>query len=567
MFIKELIIQKTKPNKEIIRKIEFNLTGLNLIVDETKDIPDQTGNSVGKTTVIKIIDLCLGASSVGCLYKDKDTKSENIDIKNLLERSRVEAELILTDNVNEFKITRPLYNRGKRKINDIVLSKDEYELKLKEILFNSKEDKPTLRQLIPRFIRIEEKQLDNIINYLPMTSNETYELINLFLLKVEDEKLLSKKNILEERRRHLNNKLDYFMKDENISSLDFLNQRKSIIDKELETLNIQRSKIDYVEIYKDEINKKSKVLEEIDLLNSEIDLLQFKSKMVKKSISELENDKFNIDTSKINEIYRQAKIYNYNLEKTFEDVVNFHNSMIDNRVKFIKSRLISVEKDIAEKVFYRDSLIKQKMELSLDLLDQGLLNNLEKVNSEIDSLNIEKGEILKSIKILKDINNSISIINSKIMDIDNEMINNSSYEKFEKFNEYFVYYSSKLYNEKYIFVYNKNWRNRKNESPFTVGNLKGNLGTGKKRGLIMAFDLAYLKYIDYYNIKAPHFIIHDKLENTHINQLRTIFELCSNINGQYIVPILKERVSSIDNDIIKQATVLELSEENKLFKI
>lgn len=83
----------------------------------------------------------------------------------------------------------------------------------------------------------------------------------------------------------------------------------------------------------------------------------------------------------------------------------------------------------------------------------------------------------------------------------------------------------------------------------------------------MAFDLAYLKYVDYYDIKAPHFIIHDKLENTHINQLRTIFELCANINGQYIVPILKERVSSIDNDIIKQATILELSEENKLFKI
>ena len=239
--------------------------------------------------------MCLGANSVGSLYKDKDTKSENIEVKNLLEDFKVEAELILTDKVNEFKITRPLYNRGKRKINDEVLNKDEYELKLKEILFNSIEDKPTLRQLIPRFIRIEEKQLDNIINYLTMTSNETYELINLFLLKVEDETLLSKKNILEERRRHLNNKLDYFMKDENISSLDFLNQRKSIIDKDLECLSKQRSKIDYVEIYKDEINKKSKVIEEIELLNSEIDLLQFKSNMIKKSISELENDKFNID--------------------------------------------------------------------------------------------------------------------------------------------------------------------------------------------------------------------------------------------------------------------------------
>ena len=567
MFIKELIVQKTKPQIEIIRRIKFNLTGLNLIVDDTKDVPEQTGNSVGKTTAIKIIDLCLGASNATSLYKDKDTKTENIEVKNLLEEYKVEANLILTDGINDFKLTRPLYNRGKRRINDEILNADEYELELKKIIFNSVEDKPTIRQLIPRFIRIEDKQLDNIINYLTMTTNETYELINLFLLKVEDEKLLSEKNILEEKLRNLNNKLDYFMKDENISSLDFLNQRKSIIEKELDELTKQRIEIDYVDIYKEEINKKSKILEDIELLNSDIELLKFKQKMINKSITELESEKFNIDVSKINEIYRQAKIYNSNLEKTFDDVVKFHNSMIENRLKFIKVKLDSIENKISEKLSNRDILIKEKMKISLDIIDQGLVNNLEKINTEIDSLNIEKGEILKSIKILEDINNNISDLKRGIEKIDNDMKSNSSEEKFEKFNEYFVEYSSKLYNEKYIFVHNKNWRNRKNESPFTVGNLKGNLGTGKKRGLIMAFDLAYLKYMDYYNIKAPHFIIHDKLENTHINQLRTIFELCFHINGQYIVPILRERVSAIDIDIIDKAKILELGENNKFFKI
>jgi len=97
--------------------------------------------------------------------------------------------------------------------------------------------------------------------------------------------------------------------------------------------------------------------------------------------------------------------------------------------------------------------------------------------------------------------------------------------------------------------------------------LHGNLGTGKKRGLIVAFDLAYLKYVDRFKIKSPQFIIHDKLENTHINQLNTIFKLCSEIKGQYIVPILRERISGIDSSIIDKAKILELKETDKLFRV
>ena len=81
MLIKRLIVRKTYPDCEIIRDIEFNLKGLNLIVDNTSDVVEDSGNNVGKTTAIKIIDLCLGAKSVRDLYYDNDTKSDNIKIK------------------------------------------------------------------------------------------------------------------------------------------------------------------------------------------------------------------------------------------------------------------------------------------------------------------------------------------------------------------------------------------------------------------------------------------------------------------------------------------------------
>ena len=57
------------------------------------------------------------------------------------------------------------------------------------------------------------------------------------------------------------------------------------------------------------------------------------------------------------------------------------------------------------------------------------------------------------------------------------------------------------------------------------------------------------------------------MENTHINQLKTIFEISQSINGQYIIPILRERIDKVDEQYVDKAKVLELSESNKFFKI
>ena len=55
MFIKKIVISSPL---EVIREIPFH-KGINLIVDESDG--QITGNSVGKTTVLKLVDFCLGA--------------------------------------------------------------------------------------------------------------------------------------------------------------------------------------------------------------------------------------------------------------------------------------------------------------------------------------------------------------------------------------------------------------------------------------------------------------------------------------------------------------------------
>ena len=58
MFLKKLTISS---DGKVVREIPFR-KGINLIVDNTgKEI---TGNNVGKTTVLKLIDFCLGGKPV-----------------------------------------------------------------------------------------------------------------------------------------------------------------------------------------------------------------------------------------------------------------------------------------------------------------------------------------------------------------------------------------------------------------------------------------------------------------------------------------------------------------------
>jgi uncharacterized protein YydD (DUF2326 family) len=574
MLIERLIVRKTKPIYEVIRNIPFKLKGLSLIVDSTSNTAQDSGNNVGKTTAIKIIDLCLGGKSVKTLYFDDDTKSENVEIKKFLNDNKVEAELVLVDEKDignkkreKIIIIRQLYNRGKRIINGEEYTQDEFWNKLKIILFDLKEPYPTLRQLIPKFIRINDTTEENMIKYLPgAVSKETYDTIYLFLFNFANNKLLSEKDKLTTKLAECQKKIKLYEKDDNISSLDSLKQRKQLVDNELNDLMSRRKNLDYIETYKKELQEKSKLKNNINELEEQIQLLEFDVNLINKNIQKLKKEKSNIDVSQITNIYNESEAYIGELHKTFQDVVRFHNAMIENRINFIKMQLEPKEKELKEILKKRDELLNEKKNITIDLLDEGLLEDLNILNSKIEKLDLEEGEINQSIKILDGVEDEKEDLIDKIKKLEKNFDPKNNNKKISVFNSYFSDYCQELYNEKYFLVYNNNWKQEK-KFPVYLDHFKGNVGTGMKKGVIVAFDLAYMKYSKVMNIKSPQFVIHDKLENTHINQLRTIFDLCKDIDGQYIVPILRERVDKVDSKLINQAKVLELSKNNKFFKI
>ena len=343
MKIKELIVRKTKPSEEIIREIIFNEKGLSLIIDDTPKDMRESGNSVGKSTAIKIIDLCLGAKSTRELYYDSDTRSENIEIKTFLSEYKVQAELVLINkDKKEYIIKRDLFPRGKKYIFDKTYNENDFWNELKKIIFDLNEDKPTFRQLIPKFIRLDNTAEDRIIKFLPMmTSNDTYDLVYCFLFQIYGEVLLNKRSEINDKILECQKTIQALEKSKSIVSLSVLKQSLELVNEDLNVMNEKRQKLSYMDAYRDELDAKRKLTIRINELQENMQFLEFEIKNIEESISKLSQEKKDIDFTTLQAIYEEAKSYVPDIQRSFEDMVAFHNSMIQNRIDFIRSQLVT----------------------------------------------------------------------------------------------------------------------------------------------------------------------------------------------------------------------------------
>ena len=56
---------------EVVREVKFK-KGINIILGRSNEKGEGTSNSLGKTTLIRCIDFCLGAKNADELYKDSE---------------------------------------------------------------------------------------------------------------------------------------------------------------------------------------------------------------------------------------------------------------------------------------------------------------------------------------------------------------------------------------------------------------------------------------------------------------------------------------------------------------
>lgn len=570
MFMKKLIISSPS---EIIREIDF-CSGLNLIIDDTPvEDTKSTGNNVGKTTVLKLVDFCLGAKG-SIIYTDTENNKETYDVvKNFLVDEEIEIKLILTENLNDpnakqLKIQRNFLQRKKavRKINGKAILDKDFEDELEKNIMPDKDaEKPTFRQIISHNIRYKDDSINNTLKTLDkFTSDVEYETLYLYLLGcsfnegAKKQALVTKINqekTFRERLEKKQTKTTYEI------ALD-------LVDDEINALNGKKASFNLNETLEEDLEQLNIVKYNINRTSALISKLEIRKNLIEESRRDLEQSISHIDLQQLRLLYEEAAENISGIQKTFEDLVAFHNNMVIEKVKYISQDLPELIQKLKDSQEELSLLLRQEKELTDKVAKGDSFEELEKIIFELNEKYRLKGEYESIISQLNEVEENIDTLNEQIGNIDHYLFSGDFEillkEQVKKFNKIFSNISQELYGEKYALTFKKEI-NKKEQQFYKFNAFNANMSSGKKQGEILCFDLAYLLFADEEQLPCLHFLLNDKKELMHDNQLIKVAEFVQNENIQLVISILKDKLPVAVLD--KAHIAVELSQQEKLFRI
>lgn len=565
MFLKKLTINN---GPTLIRDILFH-KGLNLIVDETKTSDRrESGNNVGKTTVLRLIHYCFGSDGKN-IYKDPEFKDKaNTKIERFLKDNNIVISMMLKEDLESTKsreivVRRNFLSRSDKilEINGEKQAVDEFPKKLKELIFRSTLEKPTLKQIIAKNIRDEKNRIANTLKVLnPYTTIEEYESLFLFWLGIEVDTNARKQELLRNQTTE-NNLLNRLKREASLSQIE---QSLIVVNRTIDELTEKKNSFDVNENYEKELGKLNQVKLRINERSTFVSSLELRRELIVESKAELENEVSSVNRQRIRALYKEAKLLIPELQKSFEDTIMFHNQMIQMKVEYITKEIPTLESELVGTKREVSELLAQEKKLAQKLKKSGVMEELQRVVSDLNQAFEKKGTLEEqkrlwelSVEKLDAIDKELKKINAGI-DSKEDLIQ----ERIAEFNKHFSKMSSELYGEHFVLSSDKHERGYQ----LKISSLSGNLGTGKKKGQIAAFDLAYIQFADSQGIECLHFVLQDQIENVHDNQINSLLtEIVSGVNCQYILPVLRDKLpADIDVD---QYEIISLSQSDKLFRL
>lgn len=576
MFLKRLSIDGDIGN---IRTINFH-NGLNLIVDATEHTKSNgqetiSGNNIGKTTVLKLVNFCLGGDRKE-IYTDTEN-NKNIDKKTkaFLEEHHVIVTLILKESLkdetsSEIIIERNFLTRKQKicRINNVDFNNDnEFKQGLKDLLFPDLEgkSKPTFAQLIANNIRYKDMRINNTINNLdPNTKPIEYETLYLYMLGCPADKGDNKLQLQNEikREKAFLNKLQ---REQQKNAYDHALKMVMI---EIEEVESKKKQLNINENYEADLNLLDDIKINIGSLGTIISNLKTKLTLVESGINNIDKDLLEVDSNEMKQLYDEVSDRVGNLHKSFEDLLEYHNAML-----FQRRQLLEKEKeDLNEKIVNLSNELKTQLKEEKRYTEKvrkcDTLEDLENLSKRSNDLHRKAGEYQS---VIKQIDSSISRLENLTQkqeflegDVFSEDFINLVHECVEEFNLYFTKYSKKLYDESFQLTeeikINKEKQRYYRFDPFSMA-----ISSGKKQGETLAFDMAYIEYAQKKGIYHLDFLLNDKKELMDIKQILSITQILKHSDIQLVIPILQDKLHSVIN--YKDHVVLTLSEDNKLFRI
>ena len=332
----------------------------------------------------------------------------------------------------------------------------------------------------------------------------------------------------------------------------------SLMKDEVDKFKKAYSEVTIIDSYKDKMKEIEDLLTKINILEGEVARKNLKVDLMKEKINKESKKIFQVDHKLLKRIYEETKLNVSKQLKDFKELENFHNGMVNKRINILNDSLNELKLSLKSS---QENLFKLRKEYETNYIS---------FNSELKDKFEEKYEefSLNKIKLQNYINDYDYILkkqHEKEENLERKVSESNDSNKREKveftLNKYFKEYTKDVIGETFAIVLNEG----ENEFPVKIIGMNGKPGTGIKKAMITCFDLAHISLIIEKNYHMPIFEIHDKLENIDLNELRKIIDISRTFKGQYIFPILNDRIGTLK--IEENEIVLTLSSNDKFFRI
>lgn len=555
-----------KINNELIRSIKFH-SGLNLVTNKPNS--GRTGNSVGKSTLSRVIDfLMLG--NLSNIYIDEEFRKPNKEIESLFKNNIVIASLNFFDYENKLnQISRNLCTNtildSAYWINGTSVDEKEYEIFLQSKFFNISTRRPSVRAIAPKFIRNDSHRMLSTTKFLDRRAgSKDYSELFLYLFGFNNTALLTEKrdatNLVARRKRN-SLAINAIVKEQKPDS-EIKRYKADAIDLEKNLL-----KFEYSSEYSNPIERLSDLQAKEDLFTEELLSTQRKIDNINDTIELLSKDNNGYLISQLKAIYNFSGIAIDGALRELEDVILFHNNLVDKKKLFLTIDIPRLQEEFDGLQAELNLLRKDKLQVFSDMRSKESLDHVTKNLKKLGELKVELGKleglIEQQSKAKSDLLESESNLQNILDSISREIDTVYLFEK--KFNEHLKLITKNLHDEEYDIELDFN--RDTGICSIKLNNSATNPEGGKKKAEVIAFDFAYIHAVNELKIKRPTFVFHDSIEDIDIKQIKDIFEEANKLPGQQVLSMLSDKIPDDVYSMYSDKIVLSLNEDEKFFRV
>ncbi len=552
----------------IARVVTFK-NGLNLILDAPTASATQSGNNVGKTTCLRVIDFCLGSEGAD-IWTDDEFKKVNQEVFDYLHGAiEVRAVLRVCTLGKTHTLNRLFVTKGKKPPNQFLIdgirkhSIKEYRSGIKKIAFGIDSEKPSLRELIPKFVRSSPILMGRTLKYLSaFTSEAVYEPVHLFLFGFTNVEVLALRPKLDNQKKQLVRDLETHTRRRKEGELQQL-----LIHLRSEVQTIEQNIPSMVEV--PEISARADVIAGIRAKASRISEafanVESEGWSIDLSIAELDSEHAGIDHKAIEIIYKEASKFLPVLHHDWVELSDFIKNLRGRKRRFLQTQRIQLSRraeDLQEQLRHLQDQENAQLKEVSHLPD---FTRAISVRAELQEKYKRLGSLEQDLEDITELRSQLDTI-EKNLAITQAHITNAKdllSKRVAVFNRYFSKLSKSLYGEEYLLHFEE----KKNLIVFQLAAVGANVGTGKKMSQTAAFDLAYTRFLEDEHLPFPTFVCHDGIESIHGNQMTALLTEASEHSGQFIVATLRDKLPGLPDGFLSSNTVLELSQEDRFFKL